>query len=293
MTNQYQPHNIDGKTTLVGIIGSPVGHSRSPAMHNAAFAALGMNWAYVPLPVQPHHVEDAVKAVRALGMRGANVTVPHKQAVMPFLDELTDAARVIGAVNTIIVEADGRLLGDNTDAAGFAADLKAHGVHPAGASALVLGAGGSARAVVYALLADGAERISIANRTEANAQALAALFSPPGSDADVDAEFAAFRLPDDIEEIAESQQIIVNTTSLGMTPNVDSMPWPETVPFTTHQTVYDLVYNPRQTRLLQKATHDGARAIGGIGMLVHQGALAFEKWTGVQAPIAVMEQVVR
>lgn len=276
---------IDGKTKLVGIIGHPVGHSRSPAMHNAAFAALGMNWAYVPLPVQPHHVEDAVKAVRALGMRGANVTVPHKQAVMPYLDELTEAARVIGAVNTIVVTPEGNLLGDNTDAAGLAADLKAHDVHVAGGSVLVLGAGGSARAVLYALMQEGAARISIANRTLTHAQALADHFSS----LDDEAEFAAFHLPGDIAEIAAFQQVIINCTSLGMTPDVGSMPWLENVPFRAHQIVYDLVYSPRQTRLLAKAEVDGARAIGGIGMLVQQGALAFERWTGVKPPIEVMQ----
>lgn len=275
---------IDGKTQLVGVIGNPVSHSRSPAMHNAAFAALGMNWAYMPLPVLPEHIGDAVRGLRALGLRGANVTVPHKQAVMPFLDDISDAAQTIGAVNTIIVAPDGRLLGDNTDAAGFAADLAAHDVHPAGAAALVLGAGGSARAIIYALLQEGATRIAIANRTLDKAHALADFFSPRYPDA----EFGAFRLTEDITEIAPMQQIIVNCTSLGMTPNVDTMPWDAHVAFTPGQTVYDLVYNPTETQLLAKARAEGANAIGGIGMLLHQGALAFEKWTGVKPPLDEM-----
>ncbi len=145
---------ITGKTAIVGLIGWPVGHSVSPPMHNAAFDALGLDWRYVPLPVDitsPAQVEHAVAGLYALGMRGANVTVPHKQNVMPFVDELTLAADAIGAVNTIVVCEDGSLLGDNTDARGFVADLHAHQVSLAGANALVLGAGGSARAVVYGL----------------------------------------------------------------------------------------------------------------------------------------------
>ena len=138
---------ISGKTTLVGLIGWPVSHSVSPAMHNAAFDHLGLDWRYVPLPVDPGRpdgVGEAVRGLRALGLRGANVTVPHKQAVMAHLDRLTPAAQAIGAVNTIVVAADGALVGDNTDAPGFIADLRAHGVDPAGQRVLVLGAGGSA-----------------------------------------------------------------------------------------------------------------------------------------------------
>ena len=142
---------ITGKTTMVGLIGWPTGHSVSPLMHNAAFAALGLDWRYIPLPVPTDpapRIGEAVYGLRALGMKGANVTVPHKQAVIPFLDELSGAALAIGAVNTIIVQPDGRLLGDNTDAPGFIADLRDHGVEPQGKRVLVLGAGGSARAAV-------------------------------------------------------------------------------------------------------------------------------------------------
>src|SRR5690606_12379624 len=150
-----RPHAINGKTTVVGLIGWPVGHSVSPAMHNAAFAALGLNWCYVPLPVATEPstcIGDAVAGLVALGMAGANVTVPHKQTVMPHLDDLTPAPRASGAVNTITVNpADQTLLGDNTDVPGFIADLRDHGVVPAVDHALILGAGGSARAIVYGL----------------------------------------------------------------------------------------------------------------------------------------------
>jgi len=282
---------ITGKTTLVGLIGWPVGHSVSPPMHNAAFAALGLDWCYVPLPValEPsNRVGEAVCGLRALGLRGANVTVPHKQAVMPYLDRLTPAAQAIGAVNTIRVEADGTLLGDNTDAPGFVADLRDHGVDPAGQRVLVLGAGGSARAVVYGLAAAGSRAITICNRTLDKANSLAAemqtLFPT--------CLILAADFPGPLAALSAAADLVVNSTSLGMTPHVDGLPWATDVAFRPSQTVYDLIYNPPQTRLLQKATADGAPAIGGLGMLIWQGAIAFEIWTGSAAPVDVMRRAV-
>lgn len=272
-------------TTLVGLIGWPVSHSASPAMHNAAFAERGLDWCYVPLPVAPEPAErvgDAVRGLRALGMRGANVTVPHKQAVMAHLDSLEPAARAIGAVNTILVDSTGRLVGDNTDAAGFAADLRSLGVDVRGADTLVLGAGGSARAVVYALARNGARRVTIANRTPARAAELATSLQALFSECHIEAAPSGA-----VGEVAAAE-LIVNCTSLGMTPNVAGSPWPDGVSFHAGQTVYDLVYNPRETRLLRDAAVQGARPLGGLGMLIHQAALAFERWTGMDAPIEVM-----
>ena len=278
---------LTGKSSIVGLIGWPVGHSVSPAMHNAAFAALDLPWCYVPLPVAPEpaaRIGEAVRGLRALGLRGANVTVPHKQAVTPYLDELTAAAQAIGAVNTIIVQDDGRLVGDNTDAPGFVADLRDHGVDPTGQRMLVLGAGGSARAIVYGLAAAGARTITIANRTLARAEELAAALQP-----DFPAiPLAACAMPADLAHYATQSDLVVNCTSLGMTPNAEGLPWQPDLPFCADQTVYDLVYNPRRTRLLAQAERDGARAIGGIGMLIWQGAIAFERWTGQQPPVEIM-----
>ncbi len=282
---------ISGKTTLVGLIGWPVGHSVSPPMHNAAFAALDLDWCYMPLPValEPAtRIGEAVRGLRALGLRGANVTVPHKQAVMPYLDRLTLAAQAIGAVNTIRLEADGTLLGDNTDAPGFVADLRDHGIDPAGQRVLVLGAGGSARAAVYGLAAAGSRAITICNRTLDKATTLAAemqaLFPA--------CSILAAHFPAPLAELSASTDLVVNSTSLGMTPQVDGLPWATDVAFRPSQTVYDLIYNPPQTRLLQKATADGAQVIGGLGMLIWQGAIAFEIWTGRAAPIDVMRRTV-
>ncbi len=284
--NSLQP-TISARTTLVGLIGWPVSHSVSPAMHNAAFAERGLNWCYVPLPVDPVRpgaVGDAVRGIRALGMVGVNVTVPHKQAVIPFLDRLEPAAEAMGAVNTIVVSSDGTLLGDNTDAPGWLADLRAHGVEPAGERALVLGAGGSARAVVYGLALAGARQITVANRNLEKASALVAQLAPFLGQTEV----AVASWPEGLALPASTATLIVNCTSLGMTPAVERSPWPASLALRADQVVYDLVYNPAQTALLRQAEQQGARPIGGLGMLIWQGALAFERWTGLPAPVARM-----
>jgi shikimate dehydrogenase len=282
------PTDITAKTTLVGLIGWPISHSVSPVMHNAAFAELRLNWRYVPLPVHPERVAEAVAGVRALGLRGVNVTVPHKQAVMPHLDRWSPAAAAIGAVNTIIVGEEGELLGDNTDAAGFVTDLRANGVHPAGKRVLVVGAGGAARAVVYGLAEAGCGSIVLLNRTLDKAENLLAAMRElfPA------VPMLARPFPEGVAESAADAELIVNCTSLGMSPNLEGLPWDEDVEFAPGQTVYDLVYNPAVTRLLQLASVDGATVIGGLGMLIHQGAIAFERWTGETAPVDVMRRAV-
>ena len=280
------PTDINATTTLVGLFGWPVSHSISPQMHNAAFVARQMNWRYLAFGVPPERVQEAVAALPALGLRGVNVTVPHKQAVMPHLHHWTAAAEAIGAVNTIIVGEDGQLTGDNTDAAGFIADLHAHKVDPAGKRALVIGAGGSSRAVVYGLAEAGVHSVTILNRTVAKAVELAAAMQSYFPEISIGS--AAF--PDGVTANAESADLIVNCTSLGMDPRVEGLPWEEDVEFREDQIVYDLVYNPAMTRLLQLASTDGATALGGLGMLVYQGAIAWEKWTGEAAPVAVMQR---
>lgn len=280
---------MDAKTRIVGLMGWPVSHSVSPPMHNAAFAATGLNWCYVPLPVPAEpaaRVGEAVYGLRALGLQGANVTVPHKQAVMPYLDRLAPAAIAIGAVNTIRVEPDGTLTGDNTDAAGFVADLRDHKVDPRRKHVFILGAGGSARAVVFGLAQAGAASITIENRTAARSQALIDALAP---------QFPACRFqanPEDLATVAHSADLIVNCTSVGMSPHVDASPLPQDVVLRPGQTVYDLIYNPRQTRLLETAAQAGARAIHGLGMLVWQGAIAFSMWTGIDAPVEIMRAAV-
>jgi shikimate dehydrogenase len=292
---------IDGQTQLVGLIGYPVEHSMSPAMQNAAFAATGLNWRYVPLPVPPEQVEAAIRGLVALGFRGANVTVPHKQAARLALTRLygpqavAPHADALGAVNTLVVErsekANGEAVvsGHNTDVAGFVGALQDGGFQPQDSSAVVVGAGGAARAVVFGLMAAKAREIVVLNRTPERAEALvsdlisAAEAAPPA--------IQAIPLTTEaLVEAARSARLLVNATPLGMWPRVDRSIWPEGVPVPPHLTVFDLVYNPLETRLQQQARASGAAAIDGLGMLVRQGALAFELWTGQDAPLPLMRR---
>jgi shikimate dehydrogenase len=285
---------IDGSTRLVGVMGWPVSHSRSPAMHNAAFAALGLNYVYVPLPVPPSEVATSVRALRGLGFAGVNVTVPHKAAVLSLLDTLTPIAAAIASVNTIVVRADGMLSGDSTDGAGFLEDLRVHGCEPAGRSVLLIGAGGAAKAVAYALAGCGAA-VMVSNRTRERADELCRLVLaalPP-------ARITAHAFPEGLARLAERADLVVNATSLGLHVERDPLPWDPAVPFRPGQIAYDLVYSPGTggqaslpTPFLQLAAEAGAQAIDGLGMLVYQGARAFELWTGQRAPVEVMRAAV-
>jgi shikimate dehydrogenase len=246
-----------------------------------------MDWLYVPLPVKSENIAAALKGLSALGLRGANVTVPHKQRVMPFLDELTDDAARIGAVNTIVVKPDGRLLGANTDWKGFLNHLTDVDFDPAGREALIMGSGGSARAVGYALVRRGA-KVTICSRNEKTAQLLshdlACLFPRYAP---------VVRTMDRLSDSVANADLMVNTTPLGMSPQVEASPWPDELHLPTCKLVYDLVYNPPVTRFMERAQKEGIAAVNGLGMLAHQAALAFEMWTGATAPIEIMKQTVR
>ena len=273
---------IFGHTRVVGVLGWPIEHSVSPPMHNAAFRALSLDWCYVPFPVAPAHLPDAIHGIRALGIRGVNVTVPHKQAVLELMDRLTPEARAIGAVNTVLVHED-TLVGHNTDAAGFLRALQEVGFSPRG-TCLLLGAGGAARAVGYALVRSGASLI-ILNRTLARAQALAEDLAGavPGSTI-----YAEPLGPAVLRRYVGDAKLVVNATPLGMWPNTDASPWPESLAFPQDALLFDLVYNPRETKLIRQARAQGARAVDGLRMLVHQGAEAFAEWVGVEPPVDVM-----
>lgn len=267
----------------VGLIGWPVEHSVSPAMQNAAFDALGMSWHYSILPTPPSQIGITLAMIEEEDFRGANVTVPHKKAVMPYLDEITETAQAIGAVNTIVVEKD-RLIGDNTDAHGFMTALVESGFKPTDQHVLVLGAGGAAHAVVYAL-AQTECAIVIFNRTAARATRLSRRMDALGCGKSV-----AWMSSEVSLETADLPpfDMVVNATSVGMWPDVDASPWPNTVAFPSDCTVFDLVYNPRETRLMRQARTAGVKTVSGLDMLVHQGALAFQRWTGLPAPVGVM-----
>ncbi len=274
---------ITSRTGLLGVIGYPVEHSFSPAMHNAALARTELDFAYLPFAVPPDRVAEVPVAMRTLGIRGLNVTVPHKVAVMEGLDEISEEARAIGAVNTI-ANKDGRLTGYNTDAEGVIASLCADGgLDSLPAAVVLLGAGGAARAILYALLqAEEVEDVLLLNRTAEKADALAA---------DLDPEARRVRVGTLGGGGAMGEAgLLINATSVGMHPRPDASPLPDPSVLHDRLTVLDIVYKPRHTRLLAQAEKAGARTVDGLGMLVHQGARAFEIWTGVAAPVEEMKQ---
>ncbi|MFQ5614635.1 MAG: shikimate dehydrogenase [Anaerolineae bacterium] len=279
---------IRGTSRLVGLIGWPVEHSLSPAMHNAAFTAQHLDWAYVPLPVLPEDLARALDGLKALNFVGVNVTIPHKQAVMRYLHQISDVAQSIGAVNTIVIK-DGNLYGYNTDRVGFLESLREEEFEPAGKRCIILGAGGAARAVAFALANEGAESIFILNRTVERAEFLVEdLVSHYAN-----VRFASQKLArETLLPLNDGVDLIVNTTSLGMQPQVNRSPWPDDLPIPPQATVCDLVYNPVNTRFLQQAAAAGARTIDGVGMLVHQGATAYRFWTGRAAPVEAMRRAV-
>jgi shikimate dehydrogenase len=262
-------------------------------MHNAAFDAFGMNWRYVALPVHPDAIKKAINGLVALGFRGANVTVPHKQSVIASLDKTERNASLLNAVNTIVIHCEGEQksesVGYNTDVQGFIRALQEGGFDPAaGGSAVVVGAGGASRAVVYGLITSGVKNIWVLNRTLAKGQALVDQFS---SIVHPDTCLQALALEQDtLVETVRQTDLLVNTTTVGMTPNLHESIWPDEVQLPSNLTVFDLVYNPLETLLLKQARLAGANAVDGLGMLIWQGALAFELWTNKQAPVDVMRE---
>jgi shikimate dehydrogenase len=260
----------------LGVLGWPVSHSRSPAMHNAAFAALGMrDWHYQRLPAPPEIFEETVRSLPASGFVGANVTIPHKEAALALADTATEAARAIGAANTLSFGADGAIAASNTDAPGLLAALSGAGVAPAGQVALVLGAGGSARAAAYALREAGATRVAVWNRTPERAEQLArelgveAVSRPIGAD------------------------LLVNCTSVGLSDGEFKELPVDADALGTYATVADLVYRAGGTGLVAQARRRGCTVVDGLEVLVRQGALSFLAWTGREAPIDAMRDSAR
>lgn len=284
-------HQITGHTKIIGVIGSPISHSRSPQMHNAAISKAGLDYVYVPFHVEADAIENAINGFRALNVVGINVTIPHKQSVMPFLTSISREAELIGAVNTLTFS-DGEIHGENTDAPGFIKAMEDAGASPPmGKDVVVIGAGGSARAIVVALALTGAKKVTIANRTEVKAIALAEELSDKiTTNNETDGyitQLVGMGLTDARLAYAVSEcALIVNTTSATMDnthPLLIDQNWIQ-----SSTTVYDIVYTPPMTTLLIAASNRGCTIVGGIGMLVHQGAIAFERWTGVKPCVDTM-----
>lgn len=263
---------ITGKTKITGIFGYPIEHTLSPSMHNAAFKALGLDYCYVPFQVTPELLRHAVKAVKALNLCGVNVTVPHKEKVLPLLDEISEEASFIGAVNTI-VNRGGKLTGYNTDGKGFIHALAERRISLDGKNILIIGAGGAARAISYYLCQD-AKTLQIYNRTRKRAHKLVD---------DLKRLCSNVSLCDNISHIKDFHMII-NATPVGLK-NEDPSPLDISL-LKKDQIICDLIY--KKTRLLKEAFRKGCKVIDGSGMLLWQGMLAFELWTGKKPPAAVM-----
>jgi shikimate dehydrogenase len=277
--------NISGKTKVCGLIGDPIEHTMSPAMHNAAYRELGLDYVYIAVGVKPEKLPQAIDGIRGLGVTGMNVTIPHKVNVIPLLDKLDPLAKKIGAVNTV-VNNDGVLTGYNTDATGFLQAMLEKGVEPKGKSIAVIGAGGAARAVSFILADRGAYPI-ILNRIEEIDWAinLADKISKA-----FDTDTVALELTrDNLSKVLKDTEILVNATSVGMSPNSDESPVPSGL-LKPGLTVYDVIYNPLKTKLIRDAEGVRATTISGIDMLVWQGVLAFELFTGKKPPFELMKK---
>lgn len=278
---------IDAKTKLFGLLGNPVGHSMSPFMHNIFLERCAINGTYLAFAVEKEKIGAAMQGLHALGVQGCNVTIPHKEAVLPYLCGLSKAAEACGAVNTLIYRPEG-YYGDNTDGAGLLAALEAkHQWQAAGQHILLVGAGGAAKGVSVAMALQGAAKICIANRSTEKAEQLAEQISRIS---DTKTETIAFTDLAD-KTLYQTYQTIVNTTSLGMTPRVE-----ERIPIClealqTQHLVVDLIYNPLETKLLRLAREQGAKTASGLGMFMYQGILAFEAWTGVRPDVSGIEQL--
>jgi shikimate dehydrogenase len=274
---------MDSKTRLYGLFGNPVGHSLSPQMHNSAFAAMGINATYLAFPIERDTLREAVAAIRALQIGGVNVTIPYKVGIMPYLDVIDEEAKIYGAVNTIVNQ-DGILVGTNTDGPGYIRSLELeHAPVWRDLRVTLLGAGGAARSVAIAIARQGVEKITLVNRNQERAQELKQLLS---SWCKVDV-----KTWEDLPQVVPNTSLLINGTPIGMFPNTGISPVPKEL-LVPDCIVSELVYNPLMTQLLKDAQEIGAKIHTGLGMFIHQGALAFQLWTGQQAPIEVMEKAV-
>ena len=278
---------IDPTTKLLGLIGDPVEHSLSPAMQNFIFKKLNLNYCYLAFRVNAEELKHALEGIRALRIAGVNVTVPHKQSVIRFLDELDHEANILKAVNTI-KNTDGKLIGYNTDGIGFRRSLKAQNIKLSGKRAVVLGAGGAARAAVYSLIMLGIGPMIIYNRTLSRAKELAdEMRASTGFKAIHGRELDDDQLLEDLQ----SAQLLVNATSVGMHPDVHSSPIKDVSALHAGLFVYDLIYNPAKTKLLQDAEKQGARILNGLDMLIYQGIESLKIWTGVEIKEAPLKEL--
>lgn len=274
---------LNGSTNVVTTLGYPISQSLSPAMQTAAFQSVGLNWIYIAWGVRAEHLAVTLQALKAWeNHAGSNVTAPHKETIIPLLDGLTEAAARLQAVN-VILRPEGKMIGHNTDGEGFIASLREEGIPPGGKRIAILGAGGAAKAVAYALQDAGAAELRLVNRTPARAEAWAPALSAAGK-----ARVSVHALAGDPARFLEGTDILVNATSIGL--QRDAAPLFDYANLRPPLVVTDLVFFPRETAFLQRARANGCRTLNGLGMLLHQAVLSFQGWTGKAAPLHLMRE---
>ena len=274
------------RAELTGVFGDPVDDNPTGVVEEAAFAAKNLNYRYLTVKVLPEDLGKAMDSVQIFGMKGINLTMPHKIKVLPYLDELSPAAKIIGAVNTVI-QKDGKLYGENTDGKGFVTALKNSGETLEGKKVTILGAGGAARAIAVECALNGAVHINIINRSAEKGEELASLIQ---SETDSSAQYLTW---ESSIKIPADTQILINATSIGFSPNVTDKPDIDYSTITNQMCVCDVIFNPAETIFLKTAAANGAKIVTGLGMLVQQAALNFTLWTGVEAPVDVMEEALK
>ena len=274
------------RAEITGVFGDPVDGNPTGVMEEAAYEACGLNYRYLTLKVTREDFDDAMKSIRALHMKGMNLTMPHKINVLPYLDELSQAAEIIGAVNTIVVR-DGKLFGENTDGKGFVQALKNKNISLPGKKIVILGAGGAAKAIAVECALAGTSFVTIINRTAKRAEELALVLKR-----NTKADSTAMTW-EPKQKIPAGTDILINATSIGLMPDADAKPDIDYDTISDHMTVCDVVFNPAETLFLKEAANRHARTVNGLGMLACQGALNFTLWTGVEAPLELMEETLR
>ena len=274
------------RAEITGVFGDPVDGNPTGVMEEAAYEACGLNYRYLTLKVTREDFDDAMKSIRALHMKGMNLTMPHKITVLPYLDEVSEAAGIIGAVNTIVVR-DGKLFGENTDGKGFVQALKNKVVSLQDKKIVILGAGGAAKAIAVECALAGASQVTIINRTKEKAEELAQVLT-----AHTKAQAVGMKWESE-QKIPADTDILINATSIGLMPDAAAKPDIDYDSISSEMVVSDVVFNPAETLFLKEAAARGAKTVNGLGMLACQGALNFTLWTGVEAPLEIMEETLR
>ncbi len=282
-------NQITGHTRFGGLLGSPVAHSLSPQMHNHSFRERGIDAVYLAFDVPKEQLGETVRVFRNLNTYGFNLTMPDKQKVMEYVDDLSRAAKLIGAVNTVVNQ-DGKLIGHNTDGIGYVSSVRSHGFEPAGKEVTLLGAGGAALAIAVQLALDGVEVLHIANRRSRSWNTAKDLADRISTETSCKADLTDLEDTKAMQDIIGRSDLLTNATSAGMAPKTDVSPIADPSWLREDLVVSDIIYNPRRTRLMELAQEAGCRTFNGMDMLLYQGAAAFKLWTGQEMPVELVRE---